>query len=376
MPENILDENLEKPRSAVLVLIKVLFSFLVIAALGSFLFFNSQLTDNLDALGAKFNFPNVSNELAVNNEQILDNQTEINYKRYLKIKGHFDNFSYYGDFYIQNYKVSKSQTASATDRLEAENILEELREKLRTSFLALNEEYKNPFTAPLISKEYEDKYLLKTVFQESLITLLNEKASAIKNEVDPQARRYYKNYIDIKTLVGNEKLKNLILDPETDFDSIKDEELFDFIQTLNSLIVNDLSTMKGIKKQRIKWSDIIDEIELRTKEIDTHYTKDYYDDLGGIRYTSYDFDKENQNISIVGETKRIDTKNFTLIADLIDKLNASEFFENGEMKSFTKAGDLEEGYTANLKLTLDLQEGFSNSDESKVISEEPKVLNN
>ena len=92
MAENILDKNSEKPRSVVLVLVKLFFSFLVIASVGSVLFFTSQLTNKLEGITSNFNLANISNELAIHNDQILDNQTEINFYRYLKIKGYFDSF--------------------------------------------------------------------------------------------------------------------------------------------------------------------------------------------------------------------------------------------------------------------------------------------
>ncbi len=374
MAGNALDKNLEKPRSAGLVLLKLIFSLLVVAAIGSFLFFTSQLTTSLDALTDNFDLENVSNELALNNEQILETQTEINFYRYLKIKGYFDDFSYAGDFYIQDYEILNSQTSSDTEKAFATQEMVLLKEDLRTAFAALSEEYANSFSSDLVAKEYDEMTDLDTIFEDALIDYLNNEASSIQNNNDPQAKRDYKNYIDTKSLVGNDTLKNLVIN--ADFDSLNSDAIYLLIQNINSLVINDLSTMQDIKEERIKWSDIIDEIELRTKEIDSYYTQDYYDDLGGIRYTSYDFDKDDQTISIVGETRRIDTKNFTVIANLIDELNGSDFFENAEMRSFSKTGDAEEGYTASLKLTLDLQEGFSDTDPVLEISEEPELLNN
>ena len=153
MAENILDKNSEKPRSVVLVLVKLFFSFLVIASVGSVLFFTSQLTNKLEGITSNFNLANISNELAIHNDQILDNQTEINFYRYLKIKGYFDNFSYFGDFYIQSYEVLNSQTASENEKYEARMSSENLKRNLRDYFLKLNEEYKNPFIINLIVKE-------------------------------------------------------------------------------------------------------------------------------------------------------------------------------------------------------------------------------
>ena len=109
-----------------------------------------------------------------------------------------------------------------------------------------------------------------------------------------------------------------------------------------------------IKEGRIQWSDMMNEIELRTIAVDNHYSEDFYNELGGIRCNSYDFDSVNRKITVVGETKRFDTRNFSMIADLIDELNRSPILDNGEMRSFSKSGSFDDGYTATLKLTLDI----------------------
>ena len=101
----------------------------------------------------------------------------------------------------------------------------------------------------------------------------------------------------------------------------------------------------------------MEEIDLRTIAVDQYYNQDNYDTIGGIRYTSYDFDSVDKSISIIGEIKRYDTVNFTMIANLIDELNASETFEDAEMRSFSKAGSLDDGYTSSVRLKLTL-EGF------------------
>jgi len=60
-------------------------------------------------------------------------------------------------------------------------------------------------------------------------------------------------------------------------------------------------------------------------------------------------------VTITGVTKRYDTNNFTMISNLIDQLNSSPYFSGVEMKSFTKSGSAEEGFTSTLRLNLYLQ---------------------
>ena len=273
----------------------------------------------------------------------------------MKLDGHnFDvaTFRYDGDSYIQSHEIVNSQTADKNDKIDAAEKMKALRGHLRDSFLTVKDYVVLPFTFPLVNKTGEAETDLQTIYSEQLTSLLKLKTKELEDGKDSQAERDYKNYLHTLNLVGNKNYKNLFL--ETDFDDLSDKELYKFIKTVNSVIVNDLSIIQKIKDLRIKWSDIINEIEMRTIAIDTYYSDDYYDEIGGILYTSYDFDTSGPRISILGETKRFDTTNFTMIANLIDELNRSELFNNAEMRSFSKSGSFESGYTSSIKLDLDL----------------------
>lgn len=347
-------QDMTPPISLFLVILKIFFGLLFIFSVISVLFFTSQLTMAFDLISSKFGIPNVSQELSSNNSEIVTLQTDLNTYQYLEIKGYLDRFSYDGDLFIKNYEITVSQTASDSEKDKALNMIDTARSSLRESFLKLRGIFANNFYIQIIDKDYVDSATLQTLFEEKLRIKLNEKADDFANNENEQAKRDYKNYIHAINLVGNANLKNLFIN--TDFDTLSDGDLYSLIKNINSLIVNDLSIIQSLKDKRIKWSDIINEIELRTMEIDSFYSKDLYKDVGGIRYTSYDFDSANRSISIVGETMTFDTTTFTTIADLIDKLNKSDLFENGEMRSFSKSGSLEDGYKASLKLNLHLQE--------------------
>lgn len=341
------------PKSLLLVVLKLLFGFMLVGSMFAILFFTSQLTDRLDFVAPKLGISNTSQELAATNSEIIKLQTNLNLFRYLQIKSDLDRFSFDGDSYLQYYEIAQSQTATNGDKDDARASMITVRSKLRESFKAAGEKFSKTFAAPLIDTEYQDGSKLDELFAQKLQEELNEKAALLANSDNEEARRDYKNYSQAVKLVGNGKLKNLILG--SDFDALSDEELYNLVKEVNSLIVNDLSIIQDVKDKRIKWSDIINEIDLRTIAVDSYYNEDLYEDVGGIRYNSYDFDTDARTITIVGETKSFDITNFTLIANLIDELNNSELFEHGEMRSFSKTGSLDEGYTATLKLSLDLE---------------------
>lgn len=341
-------------KSVTLTALKLTFGFLLLASVVSVLFFTSQLTNTFDFIAKKLGIPNISQELASTNSEIIKLQTDLNTYRYLEVKALLDQFSFDGDNYLKHFDTANSQTASENEKLFAIEEMDNAKGKLRSSFMSLREKLAIKFSVPLIDTNFTDEMQLEALFTEGLRTRLTQKASELVNSDSAETRRDYKNYSQAVNLVDNNDLRNLVM--QTDFDSLASEQLYKMIEKTNSLIVNDLSIIQSIKSKRIKWSDIINEIELRTIAVDSYYDENFYNDIGGIRYNSYDFDSGQRKITISGETKRFDTTNFTIIANLIDELNRSDLFENGEMRSFSKSGSLDEGYTATLQLSLNLQD--------------------
>lgn len=354
-----IDQSLLKevgpPKSLLLVLLKILFGFTVIASVGSLLFFTSQLTDKFDSVSKKFDIPNISKELSSSDGELLSLQTDVNFYRYLQVKASLDEFIYYGDTFTKNYEISQSQTVSASDRKEASKALVTAKPKMVAAMSDVQEKFAKDFTVTLTSEELAGSKDTKLMFTSAIQEKLEEKSKPLASNKDVQAQRDYRGYQDIKTIVSNTALKDIVL--LADVANMSDEELYSFVKIMNALYTNDLSVIQLIKDFRIKWSDIMEEIDLRTIAVDQYYNQDSYDVIGGIRYTSYDFNGSDRSISIVGEIKRFDTVNFTMIANLIDELNSSETFEDAEMRTFSKSGSLDDGYTSSVRLKLTL-EGF------------------
>ena len=359
-------KDIAPPKSILLYGLKITFFTLAGLSVAAVLFFTSQLTSAFNLLTNQIGLPNALNQIESVNAEVTNLQTDLNFYRYLQIKGYLDQFSFYGDSFMQNFEVANSQTADEQEKEEAREEIEIAKGYLKESFLEAKARLIIPFEAPLYSKEGD-----ADIFQNKLTMKLQEKAAEAKAGTDEKAVIEEKNYLHTVNLVGNSELNQII--STTDFDALTDQEIYDLIKKINGLVVNDLSTIQGLKDGRIRWSDLMNEIELRTIAVDKYYNEDSYELLGGIRYTSYDLDKETQSITIAGETKRIDTKTFTMIADLIDKLNASSFFEKAESKSFSKSGSLDKGYTASIKLTLGLQKEAAAEDDKTDVETFPNL---
>lgn len=342
-------EEIEPPKSVLLYALKGVFVLLVAVGIGSFLFFTSQLNNH------PLDIPSALNELKSTNENVKNTQTDINLYRHLKGAIYLDNFSYYGDDYLKNYSLYVNESATDEERAAAKTEMDELKLNLSDSFKSVQENLTKEISVPLVDTEVPTNEELTALFA----GLLNDKIGLI-DATSPD----YKLYKQAQKLVNNPELSSLL--KGTDFASMGDADLAAFIGKINDLTLDEFSVIQKIKDKRVSWSDVINRIEFETSYVDQYFSEGYFDEVGGVQYTSYDFDASTGKISITGVTKRYNTDNFTMISNLIDQLNSSPFFSNVAMRSFTKSGSANEGYTATLKLDLELQKDALDSQDKPI----------
>jgi hypothetical protein len=375
--------------SPLLIFLKMGFGILALLSIFSFLFFRSQLNTTFDFVKiGNFDLPNISQELSTTNQDVFNLKNELNLYYYIATKAYLDQFSYFGDIYIQNYNIAYSQTSSGLAKQKAKESLPKLKEKLALAFNESKEKILTPIYVNVIEREQyksDNEFFdidLELKFKDLLTTELNSKATELANSDDAETKRDYKNYANAKKLVGNAPLKGIFRDidfeanGEEGTSTLTDKEVYLLVKNVNDQIINDLTIVQQIKDVRIVWSEIINEIDYRTMVVDKYFNKDRFDQLGGIKYSSYGLDTNAKTISVIGEIKRFDTINFTMITNLIDELNNSGFFGNAEMRSFQKSGSLEDGYKSSVRFTLNLKDYVADDGETideNVIENEVEV---
>lgn len=361
-----LDETLldavEPPKSIVLYTLKGLFTVLIIVGLSALLFFTSQLTHYFDFTASIYEIPSAIKTLEDTNEQIKEKQTELNLYKFLQGKLYLDTFSYDGDEYLRNHDVYSNSSRSDKVRDDANKNMSKLRKKMEESFSEATEKLLFEMNATLISEEYDETTDFEGLFENLLLKKLDSLANELVNSDSEEDQLKYKLYRRVKQLVSNKRVEALL--DNTVYVALDELGLRALVNEVNDTVVNELSTIQAIKDDRIKWSDVMHRIETETAYVDQYFSRDNFDVLGGIQYTSYDFETSTSKIIITGTTKSFDATNFTLISDLIDRLNESPYFKNVEMRSFTKNGSIDDGFTATLRLNLELQkEALEDEDE-------------
>ena len=347
-------ESIEPPKSIPLYVLKGLFAFFVALGLITVIFFTSQLSNRLDFATNALEIPSMLSELNETNEDVKDLRTELNVYRYLQGKFSLNQISYYGDEYLRNYYIKWNTTMSQTDKVEAVENMAAFREDIEVAFNSAAENLTHGLGEILLDLSVEENSEFEEIFSALLSESLDEKADGLADSEVVSDKKDYKLYKQTLQLVGNTELISLL--NNTDVAALTDHEMIELIKSLNTLVENESSLIQRIKDERISWSDIINQIELETSYVDQYFSAGYFDALGGIQYTSYDFDAATNEVMITGVTKRYDTTNFTMITNLIDKLNESPYFTGVEMSSFTKSGTPGDGYTSTLRLKVGLQE--------------------
>ncbi|MBU1992102.1 MAG: hypothetical protein ABH856_01210 [Patescibacteria group bacterium] len=309
-------------------------------------------------------YQNTEQSLHAMTNQLVSMQTQLNAERYKIIKAHLDTFTYYADEFLKKYAESEATKIESRKQALAAEITE-LRSKLEEDFKAIKEKLADPNYTTVYREEEADADTVKAEFNRELKQYFrDEKADIMEKRESSIATVKAKELNEIIALIGNEEFESIF--GEYDLGLETNESIKSVISKINGVTKNELSILHTIRQGKINWTDIIYEIEGVTKQVDSVFGSGFFEDLGGIAYTSYDFDSNSRRISITGQAKKDDAKNFSLIANLIDALEASSMFKDVNMRSFTKSGSLDDVYVATLKLDFFLQ-----GDEKSEADEKP-----
>ncbi len=328
------------PRKRNIHILKIITGSLLGALVLAFSFFYAELTLGFDLLSG-IRGPNTAQQLNNAKNSIITTQTSINQKNYLLLSYYLQKLSYLSDGYA---KIRNTENTAINQAVQEDIII---------TYKNAATKWEEPIAAGGIPK---DTFIvqLKKEFQNELKQLRREAPStAVNAEI--------KNYSAALAILNNNQLKKVFTHNVDDIRSDlprDDSKLFALTQNVLETLTNDFSTISEIKMNRIQWSIIVQEIERVTKSIDTLYNTGFFEELGGIRYSNFDFDSTTNRIILSGQAKRDDGTTFTLIVNLIDALENSSVFTNVDNRSYPKTGDEDKGYLSSFRIELSLSEDY------------------
>ena len=363
------------------------FSFLLvfIAGVASSFYFYSELSPSFDWFGS-----NTTARLTDTNTRLRKAQTDFEKFRYMAAQLNLNEFSYQADRFFSSVTKMNNPAISdfdkrtiAVDLDEAQKALPILLSDIRSSLTA-------DVVIPTFRSEAEPE-----MTQDQILTqaqgdlrnaLLDERKNLGQNPTNAQDILDLKLIDNTIKLIGNTRLTNIL--QQTSADAFQ-KDLSDYaknpdaqkLQALQTTIGNvlsstksDLATIANIKQTRIQWSNVISWIKEQTQLVDPNFDQQLlYETIGGIVYSGYEFEATTNKIVLSGVTKTTDASNFTLMSKLINQLESSQYFENVDMRSFSKSKSgtgATGGYLANFKIDLALQAGqASNKDTGTILQQ-------
>ncbi|MFO0780370.1 MAG: hypothetical protein U0519_00530 [Candidatus Gracilibacteria bacterium] len=380
-PAPTLEKSIEQDKEATmkrkLRLYQFIFVMIFLATGAMSFYFYSELSPDFSLLGA-----NTTQRLTDTNTNLRQVQTLVSKDRYLAAQLKLNEFSYQSDRFLSS--VSKVNDASINS-FDKRAIFADLEESQKSLPVLLGE-IRDLLTKDLVAPTYRTEKEPETTPEQALQTAQDDLRTALRTEkgkynlntTDPQEILDIKLIDNAVKLVGNNALLGALQKTSADTfqkqledyaatpDVQKLKAIQDVIGKVLSSTKSDLATIADIKRNRIEWSTIIGQIKEETLNVDKNFDQPLlYETLGGVVYTGYEFDTNNNKIVLSGTTKTLDGSNFTVMSNLIDQLENSRYFEDVDMRSFTKskAGTgSSEGYMANFKIDLSLEKaGFSNN---------------
>jgi len=311
---------------------------------------------------ASFDVAGLNQALAAENstDELMGIQAELNAENYLVAYYYLDSFAYMADSYVYKTSQYESEYTSSNTKASLESDINELRSDM-TVALSIAQEHLSQGISPS-GVTIESELSVDILFKEATAIYLENKIDDLESgdsAGDADIQLEISGLNGALALVKNSAFVKEII--SADINSVSE-----IVDGLSEITEDNFTVISKIKSDRQKWSEIIQEIQTITKEVDPLYGTSVASD---ISYSSYGFDTATRTISLQGTTITDDTRNFTLIVNLIDALEQSPLFVNVDERSFSKSdssGDNNE-YEARFRLEFEIQEGEDSRDATFIL---------
>ncbi len=280
---------------------------------------------------------NPAQEEAFIQEQVGKLQAEILVQNHLSAILLLDQFSSLADAYLYNLAQSESNFNSQNKRTEFAELAASQKPELGIVLGEIQENL-NYF------KGEKDVNLARSVADDWINEIKKR-----DGEVDSQSLlQDVQDLESTKTLLSSSDFTSalLVLNPE----QLSDEDI-QKIHARYSTISRSVETLlTQIKTKRVDWNFYLEELERLTKEVDPLFNTEFESNLriGDVRLNA------DGTLAISGSTATNDSKNFSLIADLMDSYEESDHFKNVAERNFSKTA-VDQEYTGNFQISLELE---------------------
>lgn len=322
--------------------------FLGLAVYG---FFYTRLTPDFTLLDDYFG-PNPASRFESSNSELEAKKTELNLVRFRMARLHLDEVNSQIDAYSRQKDIinsgfsAKAQIAAA--EIEKQKIVETIKKPLTQvqKILSVPIGVDTYTREPIPPEQREAKY------ENLLIERLNRERAALPGDAEADLVKTRLNE-NVVRLVQNKPFRKMLVSAA--LANMQEEEFENLLKRIREEGTDELATIDKIRRTRMDWDKVIQNIHAATIAVDQQYGKGHFKTIGGFLFSSYSFDSGSGRISISGITKQPDSRLFTYIARLIESVEKSPAFKDIDFRSFTKSKDEKGDYSSSLNLDFSLE---------------------
>lgn len=325
--------------------------FSLLAALGTYGFFSSQLNPNFTWLADQMG-PNVSQQFERSNSELKKMQTDRNLINFRTARLWLDEANSQIDPYQRQVAILGSDFSTRTEKENATVQQQILGAQIKNSLREVQKVLNKPLSVNLYTIEPVTPEENETLFEGLLKDELAKQKSALSGG-DAQNSGEIRVIDNVVRFVENKKFRDAI--KGVDLANIREEDFGNMLDRIRAEGTDELSLIDRIKKQRLDWSQVIQNIHSVTRKADASYGQGLFKTVGGFLFNSYRFDAKSGRVSISGLTRTSDSKTFTFIANLVDAIEKSTKFKDIDFRSFSKSKDEKGDFSSSVNLDFSIQ---------------------
>lgn len=330
-----------KKRGSLLSFGWILVELAIVTLVVSYSYFYYELTPTATQLDSYLGRSNSINELDRLKNDVVTEQGKINANNLLAVQMQVDNLTYQ----LDSYFINKEKPNISPKDTKAKTALKKISDSIISSFEFIQGRLKEkPFIPEAISANPDfNSELTPRILEETRRQIQEFSQNGQHTFLGPKtfegAGRLLGDSGLISTLIGiniNSYKEHFKSDPTTknsDEETDPDEDLKQVLISLNNVAQNDFSIFSKLRQNRVPWTTFIKFIETLTKDTDDYYDKP---EARQIFYSSYSFNGKDRKISVTGQVRKRDEKNFALMSKLIETFEKSDDFSDVSIGSFSK----------------------------------------
>lgn len=330
---------------------KTVFKLALVCAILTYGFFYTQLNPDFTFFTEQLG-PNTAVEFERSNSELQKTQTDINLVRFRIARLWLDEANSNIDAFQRQTAIVNSEFIAGAQKQEALAELQVLGATIKNALSEVQKLFAKPIGIDIYSKEPVSPQQREEIFTALLTEELLRQRSAFADENQPNQEEI--RIIDnVLRLVENKRFRNAVL--AQDLGKISEEDFSGMLAGIREEATDELSAIDKIRRSRVNWGEIIQDIRGVTQKADLYYGQGLFKTVGGFLFNSYRFDAAEGRVSISGITKTADSKTFSFIAKLVDTIEKSPKFKDIDFRSFSKNRDETGDYSSSINLEFTLQ---------------------